>query len=118
MLELYPPLIMGGDCLWNRKEDNIGDLNPLVSGDMHKDKFNKGLSMAEQSLLNLSLRRSPGTEGIRSPILGSSLLLQRQSCPIMKGGENQLGSLSSVLFLGVPEAVSSNAKRRISSTRS
>ena len=39
-----------------------------------------------------------------------SSLFQRQSCAIMKGGADQVGSLSSVLLLAVPEAVLSHKK--------
>ena len=41
-----PPFIMAQDCLWNNEENIVGELSPPVLGDLHRDKLNKGLSMA------------------------------------------------------------------------
>ena len=62
-------------------------------------------------LFNLSLCRSPGTRGIRSPKWCSSLF-QRQFGPRIKGGVDQLCRVSSVFLLTVPEAVSSQNEGR------
>ena len=90
-----PCLCMEQDCFWNREEHNVGDINPLECGSILNQFF------------NLSLCRSPGTGQIRSP-KGCSSLFQRQSCPRIKGGADQLWSLISVLLLAVLEAVLSH----------
>ena len=51
-----------------------------------------------------SLCRFPGTGGLRSPTIYSSLF-QGHFCAIMKWGPDQLYSLSSLLLIAVPEAV-------------
>ena len=38
---------MGQDCLWDREEHNVADINPFVPGDLYKDKLNKGLSISQ-----------------------------------------------------------------------
>ena len=40
------------DCLWNREEHNDGDINPVVPGDIDKDKLNKGWSMDRYWILS------------------------------------------------------------------
>ena len=42
-----PCFNMGQDCLWNREEHNIGDINPFVPADLDQDKLNKGWSVAQ-----------------------------------------------------------------------
>ena len=49
---------MGLDCLWNGEENNVGDLNHPVPGDLNRDKLTKGLNMdgsLKLSLIGLSL---------------------------------------------------------------
>ena len=81
---------MGQDCLWNGKEHNIGDLNRPVPWDLHRDKLKQGLNIDMDLILCFS---------------GLYLVLLVQSCTIMKGGADQLGSVNSYLLLAVPEAV-------------
>ena len=93
---------MGRDCLWDREDAD--DINPVVPGDIDRDKLTKGLS------------KSPGPRGILSP-KWCSLLFQRESRPRIMGGADQLCSIYSVLLLAVPEAVSSHSKRRRSTVQ-
>ena len=84
------------------KEHTFGDLNPSIPGDLHRVKFNNILGTQPYSIL-CSTCKDPGIGGFISPTKFSSLF-QRQSPPIMKGGADQVCSLSSVLLLAVPEA--------------
>ena len=45
-----PDFIIVWDCPWNREERNIVDKDPIVPGDLDKDKLNKGWSMAQYSI--------------------------------------------------------------------
>ena len=49
---------MGQDCLLKSEEHTVGDIIPLVPGDLHTDKLNKGLSMA-QYLIHCSIYVGP-----------------------------------------------------------
>ena len=76
--------------------------------------------LSQGTNIETSLCRSPETGRFRSKLV-SFLLFHSQSCPIMKGGAEQLGNHRSHygFLLVVPEAISSHTKTRtISSTRS
>ena len=118
-----PPFIMGWDCLWNSEKHNDCAQNTPAPGDQYRDKLNKGLGTTQYSILcETCLNLGPlGHESLYhqhcapSCFRGSlvqkwkktcafyalycSLWSQRQSRPIMKGGADQLCSLSYELFL-------------------
>ena len=126
------------DSSWE-KTASVTARSNYHAGDLHKYKLNKGYSMDWYLILcSTCLYVASGRGVFRSPTLCSSLL-QRQSCPIMRGGADkfcvvyppccsslaqrqshpimkgktdQLCSLTSASLLTVPDSVSSHTKAR------
>ena len=45
---------MAGDCLWDSEEHNVGDISHPFTEDLHRDKFNKELSVDMYIILCLT----------------------------------------------------------------
>ena len=111
--ELLLPSLWDGTASGTARSTMLGIFILMSLGTNIETSWTKywGKIHAKSFVQLVSSWRFPWTWGYGSPTLCFSLF-QRQFCPIMEGGADQLCSLSSVLLLGVPEAVSSHKERR------
>ena len=110
---------MGRDCLWDSEEQDWEWTVQLICSSL---SYGTRLPLGQRGAKplccsSLSQRQfcpilNRGADQLGRTSTSSSSLFQTLFCPILNRGADQLCSLSSVLLLAVPEAVSSHTKAR------